>query len=80
MAALDTIATRIIAPAGVPKPVLDKLHASIVAALKSPESTQKIVDDGGILVGGTPAEFAELIVKEQGRWGAVVKSAGIKAD
>ena len=70
----------IIAPAGVPKPVLDKLHASIIAALKSPESTQKIVDDGGILVGGTPAEFAELIVKEQGRWGAVVRNAGIKAD
>ena len=70
----------IIAPAGVPKPVLDRLHASIVAALKSPEATQKIVDDGGILVGGSPKDFADLIVKEQARWGAVVRSANIKAE
>ena len=70
----------IIVPAGTPKAVLDKLHASVLAALKSPESTQKIVDDGGVLVGGTPAEFADLIVKEQARWGGVVKSAGVKAE
>jgi tripartite-type tricarboxylate transporter receptor subunit TctC len=70
----------IIAPAAVPKPVLDRIHASIVAALKSPEATQKIVDDWGILVGGSPKDFADLIVKEQARWGAVVRSANIKAE
>jgi len=70
----------IIAPAGVPKPVLDRLHAAIVAALRSPDATQKIVDDGGILVGGTPAEFADLIAKEQSRWGSVVRAANIKAE
>ena len=70
----------IIAPANVPKPVLDRLHAAIVAALKSKEATQKIVDDGGILVGGTPQEFATLIARERERWGAVVTNAGIKAE
>ena len=70
----------IIAPAGVPKPVIDRLHAAILAALKSPDATQKIVDDGGILVGGTPAEFADLIAKEQSRWGSVVRAANIKAE
>jgi tripartite-type tricarboxylate transporter receptor subunit TctC len=60
--------------------VLDRLHAAIVAALKTPESTQKIIDDGGLIVGGTPKEFADVIVKEQGRWGAVVRSAGIKPE
>jgi tripartite-type tricarboxylate transporter receptor subunit TctC len=70
----------IIAPAGVPKPVLDRLHAAIVAALKSPDATQKIVDDGGILVGGSPKDFADLIVKEQARWGTVVRAANIKAE
>ncbi len=70
----------IIGPANLPKPVLDKLHAAILAALKAPESTQKIVEDGGIIVGGTPQEFADLIVREQQRWGAVVRNAGIKPD
>jgi tripartite-type tricarboxylate transporter receptor subunit TctC len=70
----------VIAPANLPRPVLERLHASIVAALKSPEVTQKIVDDGGLIVGGSPREFAELIVKEQGRWGAVVHNAGIKPE
>ena len=70
----------ILAPAATPKPVLDRLHAAIVAALKTPESTQKVLDDGGIIVGGTPKEFAELIGKEQARWGAVIRNAGIKAD
>ena len=70
----------IIAPAGVPKPVIDRLHAAILAALKSPDATQKIVDDGGMLVGGTPGEFADLIAKEQSRWGSVVRAANIKAE
>ena len=70
----------IIAPAGVPQPVLDRLHTAILAALKSPEATQKIVDDGGILVGGSPKDFADLIVKEQTRWGAVVRAANIKVE
>jgi tripartite-type tricarboxylate transporter receptor subunit TctC len=70
----------IVAPANLPKPVLDRLHAAIVASLKMPEATQKIVDDGGLIVGGTPREFADLIVKEQGRWGAVVRNAGIKPE
>jgi len=70
----------IVAPANLPKPVLDRLHAAIVASLKMPEATQKIVDDGGLIVGGTPREFADLIVKEQERWGAVVRNAGIKPE
>jgi tripartite-type tricarboxylate transporter receptor subunit TctC len=70
----------IVAPANLPKPVLDRLHAAIVASLKMPEATQKIVDDGGLIVGGTPREFADLIVKEQARWGAVVRNAGIKPE
>lgn len=70
----------VIAPANLPKPILDRLHASIVAALKSKEATQKIVDDGGLIVGGTPKEFVESIAKEQGRWGAVVRNAGIKPE
>lgn len=70
----------IIAPASVPKPVLDKLHASIVASLKSAETTQKIVDDGGLIVGGSPKEFADLIAREQARWGTVVRNAGVKPE
>lgn len=67
----------LLAPAGTPKPVIAKLNAEIAAALKSPETTRKITEDGGLVVGGTPEEFAALIAKEKERWGRVVKAARI---
>lgn len=70
----------ILVPAGTPKPVVDRLHKEIAAALANPETTRKIVDDGGVAVGNTPAEFAAFIARETTRWGDVIRKAGVKPD
>jgi tripartite-type tricarboxylate transporter receptor subunit TctC len=70
----------ILLPAGTPAPIVERLHREIVAALAKPETTRRIVEDGGVAVGNTPAEFVALIAREEKRWGEVVRSAGVKPD
>ena len=70
----------LLAPAGTPKSVITKLNSEIATALKSPETMRKIAEDGALVIGGTPEEFATLIAREIERWGQVVKTAGIKAE
>ena len=70
----------ILLPAGTPAPIVERLHREIVAALAKPDTTRRIVEDGGVAVGNSPAEFAALIVREEKRWGEVVRNAGVKPD
>lgn len=70
----------LLAPAGTPAPIVARLNAEINAALRNPEATRKITDDGGAVVGGTPEQFAALIGREAERWSAVVRSAKITID
>ncbi|MEO8487055.1 MAG: tripartite tricarboxylate transporter substrate binding protein [Betaproteobacteria bacterium] len=70
----------ILVAAGTPAPIVERLHREIVAALAKPETTRRIVDDGGAAVGNTPAEFAALITREEKRWGEVVRNAGVKPE
>lgn len=70
----------IIVPAKTPDAVIRKLAAEIAKAVKSPEVQSRFAEDGTIGVGGTPAEFAEFIRKEQSRWGEVVRKSGVKAE
>jgi tripartite-type tricarboxylate transporter receptor subunit TctC len=65
---------------GTPAPIVERLHREIVAALAKPETTKRIVEDGGVAVGNTPAEFAALIAREEKRWGEVVRNAGVKPE
>jgi len=67
----------VIAPAGVPKPVLDKLHAAIVTAMRSTEVTKRLSDDGSEAVASTPDEYRALIRRETAKWRKVVPAAGI---
>jgi tripartite-type tricarboxylate transporter receptor subunit TctC len=69
----------LMAPAGTPQPVLDKLHAETVKVMAMPDVRNKLESLGLQLVGNTPAEFAGLIAKETASWGKVIKDAGIKA-
>src|ERR1041385_6803173 len=54
----------LMAPAGTPKPVLDKLHAETIKVMAMPDVRSKLESLGLQLVGNTPAEFAGLIAKE----------------
>jgi tripartite-type tricarboxylate transporter receptor subunit TctC len=70
----------IIAPAGTPRPIVDRLYKEISAILSSAE-TQKVFGDQGAEVDKmTPAEFAPYIVAETAKWGKVIKEANIKAE
>ena len=70
----------ILAPANTPTAIVTKLSTEIAAALKAPDVVAKLKADGSEPIGSTPEEFAAFITKEAVRWGAVVKTAGIKAE
>jgi tripartite-type tricarboxylate transporter receptor subunit TctC len=70
----------IIAPAGTPRAIIDKLQTEIAKILRSKEDSQRMLEDGAILVGNTPEQFAGFIQEEQKRWSKVVQKANIKID
>lgn len=63
----------LVAPAGTPKAVLDKIHADTVRALQSDDIRKRFNDLGMVPVGNTPAEFARAMKEESTRWAKVVK-------
>jgi tripartite-type tricarboxylate transporter receptor subunit TctC len=66
-------------PAGLPKPIVDKIHAEATRVMAQPDVRQKLEGLGLQLVGNTPAEFVEIVKNEMPMWGKVIKDAGIKA-
>lgn len=67
--------------AGTPKPIVDKLHQSIVEALKHPDSVQRIAAVGGIVAPSpSPADFVSFIGTERERLGAIAVAAGVKPE
>ncbi len=70
----------ILGPAGMPKAIVEKLHASIKGAVET-EAFRKKADADGLLVNvGDGAALGKLIAEEEARWRPVVKEAGIKPD
>ena len=70
----------LVAPAGTPRPVIDKINAEVNAILKLPDVAQKMNAAGFDLIGGTPEDFTKLIAAESARWTPVVKRLGITAN
>lgn len=70
----------IMAPAKTPRPVIDKLHAAIVAVMKEPDMRERLVTLGVEPVANTPEQFGEQIRADLARWQKVVEAAKIKAD
>jgi tripartite-type tricarboxylate transporter receptor subunit TctC len=68
----------LLAPAGTPNDVLDKLHLETVKALATPEMRKKFDELGLEPIGNTPDEFAAVIKKEIPEWAKVIKDADIK--
>ena len=66
-----------LAPAGTPQPIVDKLSMAANEALKSKEVTALLEKQGVDPLGGTPAEFATFIDNELRKWAAVAKSANL---
>jgi tripartite-type tricarboxylate transporter receptor subunit TctC len=70
----------LVAPAGTPPAIIDKLNAAANRALGNAEMKQKLFEDGSTPLGGTAKQFAEFIKSEHAKWGAAVREAGIKLD
>jgi tripartite-type tricarboxylate transporter receptor subunit TctC len=70
----------IMAPAGTPQPIVDKVHEAIAAVLKSPETKKYFDNEGAEPVDMTSAEFGQFIVAETAKWESVVKKSGMKAE
>lgn len=68
----------ILAPAGTPKNVIDRLNREIVKIVRSPEFGEHLITEGATAVGNTPAEFATVIRADIQKWAAVIKEAGIR--
>ena len=70
----------LLAPAGTPRPIINKLHGELVKIVKSPESVTRLVGVGAIPVASTPEQFAEANRKDVEKWGKIIRESGIKAD
>jgi tripartite-type tricarboxylate transporter receptor subunit TctC len=70
----------VVAPAGVPRPIVEKLAAEIAAIVKSPEVAERFAADGAVPVGSTPQQFAAFLNSEMAKWGKVIREAGIQLE
>jgi tripartite-type tricarboxylate transporter receptor subunit TctC len=70
----------LMAPAGVPQPVMAKVHEAAVAALRHPDSVQRLNAIGFDVVANSPEEYRAFQEAEIGRWREVVRTANIRAE
>lgn len=70
----------IVVPARTPKPVIERLHREIAAVLAESAVADRMVKSALDPIGDTPAEFARYLRQEAGKWGKLVKEAGIRAE
>jgi tripartite-type tricarboxylate transporter receptor subunit TctC len=70
----------IVAPAGLPKPIVDKISASVRKALASPALRERFKSLDTEPDGSTPQEFVELVRRETPKWADVVRRSGAKVD
>ena len=67
-------------PRNTPVEIIDRLNKELNAGLADSKVKARIVELGGTVLGGTPAEFATIISEATEKWARVIKFAGIKAE
>jgi tripartite-type tricarboxylate transporter receptor subunit TctC len=70
----------VIAPAGLPRPILDRLNKAINAAIVAPGTKERFEQLGSEGGGGSPEQFAELIRRDSAKWADVVRRSGARID
>jgi tripartite-type tricarboxylate transporter receptor subunit TctC len=68
------------APAGTPRPIVDKVSADVNAILASPDIQQRMTDLGVIVKGSRPQEFTEVARADQAYWAGVIRKLNIRLD
>jgi len=69
-----------VAPAGTPRPIIERLHKETVAILNLPDVREALLNLGIEAAPSSPAEFAAFIRAESTKWGKVIKQSGIKGE
>jgi len=68
-------------PAGTPRPIVEKLHAAVVATMEAPETRQRFANGGvNVVTSKTPEDFASFVAAEATRWSKVAKESGATVD
>lgn len=70
----------VMAPAGVSKAIVEKLHAEIVKAMRSPDVLNRLTAEGAEVVASSPEEFSARVRSDVAKWANVIKQAGIRAE
>ena len=70
----------VIGPAGMPRPIVDKINAAINRAIQTPAFKARFGSIGDEPAGGTPQDFADTIAKDSAKWKDVVERSGAKLD
>ena len=70
----------IVAPAGTPRPVVEKLNAALNAALANGEVKRRLAVEGAEALPVSPDEYAADIAKEEAKWSEIIRKSGMKAD
>jgi tripartite-type tricarboxylate transporter receptor subunit TctC len=72
--------TAIVAPPGTPEPIVRRVNDAINAALKAPETREKMDKLGLSPLGGTPRDLADMIAADAPKWREIVRASGAKAE
>ena len=70
----------LLAPPGTPPTIIERLNREMVAALRRPDVAERLFGSGVEVVAGTPEELTTTMKAEMGKWGKVIKDAGIRAE
>jgi tripartite-type tricarboxylate transporter receptor subunit TctC len=70
----------LLAPAGTPRAIVDKVYQETMKVLSEPDVRKRFEINGLDVIGGSPAEFAQVIKTEIPYWAKIIKEAGIKAE
>jgi tripartite-type tricarboxylate transporter receptor subunit TctC len=70
----------LLAPAGTPRPIIDKLNAALRAGIETPEVRARIAADGGDPMSSTPEQYAADIEREDKKWGDLIRKLKLKIE
>jgi tripartite-type tricarboxylate transporter receptor subunit TctC len=70
----------LLAPAGTPRPIIDKINRAVGVVMNTPDVRKRFIDNNAVPAYNTPDEFAAMIKSDIVKWGKVVRDANIKAE
>jgi tripartite-type tricarboxylate transporter receptor subunit TctC len=70
----------LVAPAGTPRPVIERLNEALQAAIASDEVKKQLGLDGTEITPGTPEDYADFIDRDEKKWAELVKASGVEQE